>query len=76
MLALTRKIGERIVINDNIVLTVVDIRGDSVRLSFDAPRDVKIYRGELYEAIAAENKQAAAPLPGTGLELLKDINKK
>lgn len=75
MLALTRKIGERIVINDNIVLTVVDIRGDSVRLSFDAPRDVKIYRGELFEAIAAENKQAVMPSAMAGLEALKEIKK-
>jgi carbon storage regulator len=75
MLALTRRIGDKIILGDNIVITVVDIKGDSVRLSFDAPRDVKIYRGELYEAIAAENKQAAAPLSASGLDLLKEIKK-
>jgi len=46
-----------------------------VRLSFDAPKDVKIYRGELYEAIVAENRQAAAPLPAAGLDMLKGIKK-
>ena len=76
MLALTRRSGEQIVIGDNIVITVVDVKGDSVRLSFDAPRDVKIYRGELYQAIVAENRQAAAPLPSVGLELLDNILKK
>jgi carbon storage regulator len=75
MLALTRKSGEQIIIGDNIVITVVDIKGDSVRLSFDAPRDVKIYRGELYASIVAENKQAAAPLPAGGLDLLQGIRK-
>ena len=59
MLALTRRIGERIIIGDDIVVTVVDIKGDNVRLSIDAPRNVKIYRAELYEAIIAENRQAA-----------------
>ncbi len=75
MLALTRKPGDKIFIGDNIVITVVDIKGDSVRLSFDAPREVRIYRGELYEAIAAENKQAAAPLPALGLDALKGIHR-
>ncbi|EAX46813.1 carbon storage regulator, CsrA [Thermosinus carboxydivorans Nor1] len=62
MLALTRKCGERIVIGDNITVTVVDVKGDSVRLAIDAPRDVKVWRGELYDAIAAENKAAAVPV--------------
>lgn len=73
MLALTRKVGERIVINDNIVVTVVDIKGDSVRLSFEAPKEVKIYRGEIFEAIASENKQAS--VSGAGLDALKNIHK-
>lgn len=75
MLVLTRKIGEQIIVNDNIVLTVVDVRGDSVRLAFDAPRDVKIYRGEIFAAIAAENRQAAVPATA-GLDILKDVPKK
>ncbi|MPL97842.1 Carbon storage regulator [bioreactor metagenome] len=60
MLALTRKIGERIVINNNIVVTIVEIKGDNIRLAIDAPREIKIYRGEIYDTIVAENKQAAA----------------
>lgn len=75
MLALTRKIGERIVIGDDIVVTVVDIKGDNIRLGIDAPKDVKIYRGELYDAIAAENKQAATTLHQEDLDLLKQFRK-
>ncbi len=51
MLVLSRKKDESIVINDNIVITVVDIRGDKVRLGFDAPKDVPIHRREVYDAI-------------------------
>ena len=51
MLVLSRKINESIVINDNIVITVVDIRGDKVRLGFDAPKDVPIHRQEVYDAM-------------------------
>ena len=59
MLVLTRKPGEKIFIGDNVSLTVVEVKGDRVRIAVDAPRDVKIYRGEIYEAIIAENKAAA-----------------
>lgn len=60
MLALTRRRGEQIIIGDNIKITVVEVKGDSVKLAIDAPKEVKIFRGEIYEAIAAENKEAAA----------------
>lgn len=71
MLALTRKPGERIVIGDNIVITVVDIKGENIRLAIDAPKEIKIYRGEIYDTIAAENKQAAAPLNMSEMDMLK-----
>ncbi|MGD9723441.1 MAG: carbon storage regulator CsrA [Pirellulales bacterium] len=51
MLVLSRKINETIIINDNIVITVVDIRGDKVRLGIDAPKDVPVHRQEVYDAI-------------------------
>jgi carbon storage regulator len=60
MLALTRKIGEKIMIGNNIEVTIVDIKGENVRIAVDAPREIKIFRGEIYEAIMNENKQAAA----------------
>jgi carbon storage regulator CsrA len=47
MLVLTRKLGEKVVIGGNITLTVVEIRGNQIRLAFDAPHQVRILRGEL-----------------------------
>jgi len=76
MLALTRKIGERIVIGDQIILTVVEIKGDNVRLAIQAPKEIKIYRGEIYDAIVAENKQAAVPVLLSDIALLQGICKK
>jgi carbon storage regulator len=53
MLVLSRKKNESIIINDRIKITVVEIRGDKVRLGIEAPRDVPIHRSEVYEAIHA-----------------------
>jgi len=75
MLVLSRKIGEKIVIGDKITVTIMEVKGDSVRLAFDAPKDIKIYRGEIYEAIAAENKQAAVSPAAVDLDMLKGIQK-
>jgi carbon storage regulator len=76
MLALTRKVGERLVIGDNIVVTVVSIKGDSIRLAIEAPKEIKIYRGEIFDAIAAENQQAAIPHDLAQLDILKTMPKK
>jgi len=58
-LYLTRKIGESIVINDNIELTVVDIRGRSAKLGLTFPADVTIYRREVFDRIQTEKTQAS-----------------
>ena len=72
MLVLTRKPGERLVIGDNIVVTVVDVKGDNIRIGIDAPREVKVYRGEIFDAIVAENRQAASATGDlTGLDQLR-----
>ena len=55
MLVLSRQRDESIVIGDNIVITIVDIRGDKVRLGIDAPREVSVHRKEVHEAIQREN---------------------
>jgi carbon storage regulator len=54
MLVLSRKKGEKICINDDITLTVVEIRGDKVRLGIDAPDEVPVHRKEIYDAIQRE----------------------
>ena len=60
MLVLSRKKSESIVINDNIVVTVVDIRGDKVRLGIEAPKEVTVHRSEVYEAIKRSEKPGKA----------------
>jgi len=72
MLALTRKTGQSIIIDDNIEITVVEVKGDQVRVGISAPRSVKILRKEIFEEIRAENKVAAgvSQIPGDNLEIL------
>ena len=58
MLVLTRKIGETIVIDDDIRITVVQVKGKQVRIGVDAPKETKIHREEIYQAIQDENRAA------------------
>ena len=60
MLYLTRKIGESVVINDEIEVTVIDIRGKSIKLGFTFPEHATVLRREIFERIQAENRAAAA----------------
>lgn len=59
MLYLTRKIGESVVINDNIEITVVEVRGRSIKLGFTFPPDVSVLRREIHDRIQEENREAA-----------------
>jgi carbon storage regulator len=59
MLVLSRQLDESIMIGDDIVITLVDIRGDKIRLGIAAPPNVPIHRQEVYESIQRENMQAA-----------------
>ncbi|WP_124341194.1 carbon storage regulator CsrA, partial [Cellulomonas algicola] len=59
MLVLSRRVGERLVIGDDIVVTVIEVRSDGVRLGIDAPRDVRVHRAEVLEALTAANAEAA-----------------
>ena len=63
MLVITRKRREKIIIGDNIEITVVDIRGDKVRLGVSAPKEISVHRKEVYEAIRRENREAAQVKP-------------
>ncbi|MFN9413761.1 MAG: carbon storage regulator CsrA [Pirellula sp.] len=59
MLVLSRHRDESIMIGDDVVVTIVDIRGDKVRLGIEAPNDIPVHRQEVYEAIKRENRKAS-----------------
>lgn len=61
MLVLSRKKSESIIINDDIVITVVEVRGDKVRLGIQAPRDVPVHRKEVMDAIMRESREETSP---------------
>jgi carbon storage regulator len=63
MLVLSRHRDESIMIGDDVVVTIVDIRGDKVRLGIEAPTSIPVHRQEVYEAIKRENQQAAKVTP-------------
>jgi len=61
MLVLTRRIGESIKINEDVKITVIDVKGKNIRLGIEAPRETKIYREEVFLRIKQENRSAATP---------------
>jgi len=63
MLVLSRQRDESIIIGDNIVVTIVDIRGDKVRLGINAPTEIPVHRQEVYEAIKRENLRSSRLAP-------------
>ena len=69
MLVLSRHRDESIMIGDDVVVTIVDIRGDKVRLGIDAPTSIPVHRQEVYEAIQRENKQASQIDPAAAKNL-------
>ncbi|MDR0403959.1 MAG: carbon storage regulator CsrA [Treponema sp.] len=63
MLILSRKINEKIMIGSDISISIIEIRGDQVRIGVDAPKTVKVFRQEVFDAIMAENRAAAQSSP-------------
>ena len=70
MLALTRKKGESLVVNNNIEITVLEIRGDQIKIGIQAPKEVPIYRKEVYLQIQKENEEA---IEIDGLDALNNL---
>jgi len=66
MLLLTRKLGENIRIGDDVKITIVEVKGNHVKLGIDAPPSVKVHREEIYERIQQENRRAQALQAGGG----------
>ncbi|MDR0451250.1 MAG: carbon storage regulator CsrA [Treponema sp.] len=63
MLILSRKVNEKIMIGEDISVSIIEVRGDQVRLGVDAPKTVKVFRQEVFDAIRAENRAAAESSP-------------
>ena len=70
MLALSRKQGESIVIGNNIEITVLEAKGDQVKIGISAPKSVPVYRKEIYAQIQEENREAVANLDVESLKKL------
>lgn len=76
MLVLTRKLGESIAIDDNIKIVVVQIKGKQVRLGIKAPKETKIHREEVYQAIQDQNTEAAQSELSDLTRLSEELQKK
>ncbi|MBR6628153.1 MAG: carbon storage regulator CsrA [Lachnospiraceae bacterium] len=70
MLALTRKKGEAIVINNNIEITILEVKGDQIKVGINAPKEVPVYRKEVYLQIQESNKESVSI---AGMDALKDL---
>ncbi|MCH5291794.1 MAG: carbon storage regulator CsrA [Treponema sp.] len=71
MLILSRKVDEKIKIGSDITITIIEVHGDQVKVGVEAPKNVKVFRQEVFEAIQSENRQAAAAPQGTQDDVLK-----
>jgi carbon storage regulator len=74
VLVLTRKIGEKILIGDNIEVTILDIRGDGIRIGIDAPRGITIQRDEVLRAVEAANQEASKQTAASEEQLFASLN--
>ena len=71
MLALSRKPGESVVIGNNIEITILEVKGEQIKVGIKAPKDIAIYRKELFEQIQDSNREASE----TSVQVMKNINK-
>jgi carbon storage regulator len=74
MLVLTRRTGESVMIGDDVVLTVLEVRGDVVRLGIRAPRDIQVHREEVYRELQSANREAASPTDEAVLALARMLH--
>ena len=70
MLILSRKIDEKIKIGDDITITLIDVHGDQVKIGIEAPKNVKVFRQEVFDAIQSENKAAVVENPSDSKDAL------
>ena len=74
MLVLSRRVGESIVIGDDVVITILEFRGDVVRIGVDAPRSIQVRRQELLVELEKTNRAAASPQPDAVAGLSQLVN--
>jgi carbon storage regulator len=72
---LTRRAGESVMIGDDVVITVLEARGDVIRLGIQAPRDVQVHREEVYKELQAANREAASPTEAEVAAVTRMLNK-
>ena len=72
MLVLSRRVGERLFIGNDIVVTIIDVRSDGVRVGIDAPREIRVTRAEIFEAVEKHNVEAASA-DDSALEKLRGL---
>ena len=73
MLVLTRKVGESIQINDDVKITVIEVKGKNIRIGIDAPKTTKVYREEVFLKIKEENQTASSTPAGFDPEKITDF---
>lgn len=73
MLVLSRRVGERLFIGKDIVVTIIDVRSDGVRIGIDAPREVRVTRAEIFEAVEQHNVEAVASADDAALAALREL---
>ena len=71
MLVLSRRVGERLLIGDDVVVTVIEVRSDGVRLGIEAPREIRVHRAEVIEAVRLANVEAVEASAATEAALRK-----
>lgn len=73
MLVLSRRAGESVVLGEDVTITILEVRGDVVRVGIDAPRSLKVHRAELLEDLQEENQRAASPSEDVVASLAREL---
>ena len=76
MLVLSRRVGESVVIGDDVTITILEVRSDVIRIGIDAPRSVAVNRAELLVQLEASNREAASPSEDTVSSLAQELRRR